>query len=372
MSTYSVVLKRGWSLRITRGRLVGKEVDLPLGTYVMGSQPPSSLLVNEQGVAPQHLTISVTSTGVSIRDTSGNGFEVNGGSCKQAQVRPGDILTVGCFGFQMVNPALAAASGSRATRTGLPAKFMQLDPAIRVTLMTFAVASVMFLTLLTTGNPNLVPVTLIAMSAVVPSGVMTHLVAKYDKTGISFRTLALTFILGGSVGIICTVVLERVAAAFTFGLLSLPLFAGLYEEPAKLLATSWRWRHPAYDRPMDGLIIGAISGFGFAVFETAGYGFSGLMSGGLSSVFSTMVIRGFLSPFGHGLWCAMVSAGFWQSGRNPRAALRDRQFLYTLLKMVGLHALWNASFLGPLGPTVSAYITVTMFRKLLANGGYQR
>ena len=372
MSTYSIALKSGWTLRITSGRMAGKEIDLSPGTYLMGSHPPSNLIVNEQGVSQQHLNINVSLISVSVSGVGGSGFDLNGKHCVQALVNPGDILTIGCFSFQMVNASLAASSSSKVSSSGWIARLSQLSVTTRITGCVFLVATLLFLMLVTTQNPNLVPITLIAMSAVVPLGMMTHLVVKYDKTGISFRTLALTFLLGGAIGIICTVFLERVASVFTFGLLALPIFAGLFEEPAKLIATSWRWRHPGYDRPMDGLIIGAISGFGFAVFETAGYGFTGLLSGGLASVLHVMVIRAVLSPFGHGLWCAMVAASFWQIGRNPKAAMYNKQFLFILLKVVGLHALWNAGFLGLMGPIISAFITLTMFKKLLANAGYQR
>jgi len=169
-------------------------------------------------------------------------------------------------------------------------------------------------------------------------------------------------------------------------LLLLPIFAGLYEEPAKFLATAWRWNHPRYDRPLDGLIIGTVSGFGFAVFETAGYGFTAMASdegGGLGSLLYVMVVRSISSPFGHGLWSGIVAAAFWQNGRSLKRALNSRSFGVACLWAVGLHGLWNLGTIfhgfkygcGIYGygiSILSAILSVREYRRLLANKGYRR
>jgi RsiW-degrading membrane proteinase PrsW (M82 family) len=224
--------------------------------------------------------------------------------------------------------------------------------------------------------PTLVPVTLVAMSAVVPATAMCYLIEKYDKTGISFYTFAITFLAGGSVGIIAAVINAEVAGLLTGGLLLAPIFAGVAEEPAKLLATAWRWRHPSYDRPMDGLLIGTVSGFGFAVFETAGYGFTMLVAkeGGLADLLGLMLLRGATSPFGHGLWSGILAAAFWQCGRDLRRAVRSRTFGIAALWAVGLHGLWNASAVAALGwgcTVLSAILSVREYRRLLARKGYR-
>src|SRR5262249_8961029 len=159
------------------------------------------------------------------------------------------------------------------------------------------------------------------------------------------------------------------------GLLVLPVFAGLYEEPAKFVATSWRWQHPRYDRPMDGLILGTVSGFGFAVFETAGYGFMALATRGFDNLLYIMVMPGISSAFGHGRWTGIVAAAFWQHGRNLRRAAHSKSFWIACLWAVGLHALWNASALLSTGGyalvILSAILSVHEYRRLLLNKGYR-
>ena len=374
MANYSVQVNQGWCLRITSGQYAGKEVALPCGRHVLGSQPPSSLLVNEAGVAGEHVAIDLTPTSATIKDLSSRGFVVNGQTLRQTSVKSGEVVQIAAFTFSLVNPALAQIAPAPQALIANPivGRFLKTSAAVQVSLVVLLIAVVLYFLVVTTGNVNLIPAALVAMSAVVPSGVMTYLVNTYDKTGISFRTLAVTFLLGGSVGLISTIISTQLASALTFGLLSQPIFAGLFEEPAKLLATGWRWAHPVYDRPMDGLIIGAASGFGFAVFETAGYGLTGLLHSGLLPTAEIMVERGLLSPFGHGVWTAIVSAAFWQCGRNVGTAIRDRKFQMAALSAICLHGLWDSGFLGLVGTALSAYLSYRAIHSLLANNGYRR
>lgn len=302
---------------------------------------------------------------------------VNGQASQSANLFSGDRIRVGDFEFQLINPnvparavpASASSSGLSAMWAQLQALFMKRERWQRVGAVTFAVALTLFGLEAATGNPNLVPVTLLSMSLVVPSIVIFFLLDRYDQTGISLRTLSLTFLAGGTIGIIVTIFTAEAGGLVTGGLLLAPLFAGLYEEPAKLLATSWRWKHPAYDRPMDGLILGVVSGLGFAVFESAGYGLQALLRGGQAELLWVMLVRGLTSPFGHGLWSGIVAAAFWQSGRDLRVAVKNRQFQMAVLWAIGLHAVWNAG-LAP-GIAISAYFSVREFRRLLTNRGYR-
>ena len=147
---------------------------------------------------------------------------------------------------------------------------------------------------------------------------------------------------------------------------------------------------------MDGLIIGTVAGFGFAVVETAGYGLCALLEGdslkmGLEGLLLTMVVRGLTSPFCHGLWTGILAAAFWQSGRSLKRAFRSKVFWVGAAWAVGLHALWNGSsmltepdahsvgcgtllFIG-LGYAlmlVTAALSVWQYRGLLLHNGYRR
>ena len=384
MATWSVPLQQqqqaGWKLRVLSGTSLGREFDLSFSRYVLGSQAPSNIVIPDPSISPQHVNIEVRPDGVRVTDCSrGAGMTVNGTRVPAAQVAPGDHVQAGTFKFEFTNPNYVAPNP--VTKPGsVLHKLVNLPLYVRVGLITFAVAAVLYLLLVLTVNPNIIPVTLIAMSAVVPATMICFLVEKYDTTGISFHTLAITFLAGGTLGIIAAVINGIAAEIVVGGLLSFSIFAGIYEEPAKFFATSWRWRHPRYDRPLDGLILGTVSGFGFAVFETAGYGFTAFFGEkGLDfgSLLYVMVIRGISSPFGHGLWAGIVAAAFWQNGRSLKRAVRSRSFGIACLWAIGLHGLWNAGAsltgcgYGYMIMILSAVLSVREYRKLLAKKGYR-
>jgi RsiW-degrading membrane proteinase PrsW (M82 family) len=375
MATWSIPIQPGWKLRVLSGTSIGKEFDLQQRRYVLGSQTGADIVIPAPGIAPRHVAIDVRSDHVQIDDCSGGlGIQVHGRRVLSARLAPGDPVTVGTFSFEFRNPAVPTTAAL--PKSGLLLKLATLPLWKQAGIITFAIAATMFILLKTTGAPTLVPVTLLAMSAVVPATVLCYIVPKYDTTGISFQTLTLTFLAGGTVGVIAAVINFKVGAAISGGLLMLPVFAGFAEEPAKLLATAWRWRHPVYDRPMDGLILGTVSGFGFAVFETAGYGFATLAGGGqLSDLLDIMLLRGATAPFGHGLWSGILAAGFWQCGRDVRRAVRSREFWIAAGLAVGLHALWNASTLltgfGFTCVVLSGLLSLHEYRKLLLRRGYR-
>ncbi|GDY07063.1 hypothetical protein LBMAG52_05490 [Planctomycetia bacterium] len=372
----SVPIQAGWRLRVLTGTSRGHEFNLSQSQYVMGSRAPASIVIAHPSIADQHACLNVRADRVEVRPfRSGLTVLVNGKPSSSANLGSGDRIGIGDFEFQLINPSVAprSAPASSSPVSVQWAKFLTLftkwERWQRVGAVTFTVALTLFGLEAATSNPNLVPVTLLAMSLVAPSIVIFYLLDRYDQTGISLRTLSLTFLAGGTIGIIVTVFTAEAGGMITGGLLLAPLFAGLYEEPAKLLATSWRWKHPVYDRPMDGLILGVVSGLGFAVFESAGYGLRALLRDGHAGLLWVMVVRGLTSPFGHGLWSGIVAAAFWQSGRDLRTAVKNRQFQMAVLWAVGLHALWNAG-LAP-GIAISAYFSVREFRRLLANRGYR-
>jgi RsiW-degrading membrane proteinase PrsW (M82 family) len=282
---------------------------------------------------------------------------------------------VGTFKFEFSNPGFKPSPpvGGRGSTIN---RLLQLPLFIRVGAISFVLAAALFVLLVATLNPNLVPVTLMAISATVPAVLICYLVDKYDTTGISFHTLAITFLAGGTLGIVAAAIEYEVAERTIGGLFLLPIFAGFYEEPAKFLATCWRWRHPKYDRPMDGLILGTVSGLGFAVFETAGYGFTKLEKEGLWAMLAVLIVRSISTPFGHGMWTGIVTAAFWQQGRNLKRAIQSKQFLIACAWAIGLHALWNALELAPCFGYAfvfaSALLSAREYRKLLRNKGYRR
>jgi RsiW-degrading membrane proteinase PrsW (M82 family) len=382
----------GWKLRVLSGRMLGTEFDLPNSRYVLGSQQPSDIVIAHPDIAPRHVTIELRPDGVHLTDCGGRGLIVNGRPVRTAQVAPGDRVEVGPLKFEFSNPNYRPPARST-NEDSFWATIEKLPLWVRVGPVMAVIALLLFGLLICSGAPTLVPITLFAMSVVVPVTVICYLL-QYDTRGISFHTLAITFLAGGTVGVIAAMFVF-LAGELTIGLLTLAIFAGVAEEPGKLLGTAWRWRHPGYDRPMDGLLLGTVSGFGFAVIETAGYGFTVMMEGmkihdqGIDldylGMMGLIVQRSLMSPFAHGLWSGILAAGFWATGRNWGRAVRSKEFWASVGLAIGLHGLWNSyalvlkllKDLGGLGLILSfvpllasAALSVIVYRQLLLKKGY--
>lgn len=123
--------------------------------------------------------------------------------------------------------------------------------------------------------------------------------------------------------------------------------AGIVEEPAKLAALLLLMRGKRnFSYILNGLLLGAAVGCGFAVFESAGYA---LVYGAadISEMISNIQIRGLLSPFAHIVWTAVAGAAMWKVKRGGKfyfGLCQNRDFYMPFLAVVACHAFWNSNF----------------------------
>ena len=165
---------------------------------------------------------------------------------------------------------------------------------------------------------------------------------------ISFYTVLKALFIGGALSLIVTAVLP----SFWFqGITSVTdaLVAGVGEEVAKLLVVYWILkRNRAYPYILNGLLVGAAVGAGFAIFETAGYGMFSLFDGdnawiGKESMF-VLALRNLLAPGGHVIWAAISGASLLMAARRePLSAgvLSRKAFLKEFSMPVILHVMWD-------------------------------
>jgi RsiW-degrading membrane proteinase PrsW (M82 family) len=120
------------------------------------------------------------------------------------------------------------------------------------------------------------------------------------------------------------------------------LVVGLIEEFAKVLGVLVVARRRRHGDELDGLILGAAAGMGFAALESTGYAFTTfLASGGSISLFvGVTLLRGVLSPLGHGTWTAILAGVLFRETRKRRFRL-DRSVLGAYLTVSLLHGLWD-------------------------------
>jgi RsiW-degrading membrane proteinase PrsW (M82 family) len=148
------------------------------------------------------------------------------------------------------------------------------------------------------------------------------------------------------------------------------LGVGLIEEAVKLAAL-WllAWRLPRYSM-RDGIVLGAAVGLGFAALESAGYAFNALFTqDGLSlqNLVETEVLRGLLTPLGHGLWTAILGGVlFGTAARGGRLRLSGALVGWYLV-VAGLHALWDAA--RPVAVWLTLVLTATQVQWALIRMG---
>lgn len=194
--------------------------------------------------------------------------------------------------------------------------------------------------LLLSGNPNLLPTVMMLGSFVIPAAYVAFFYENRHLSSLTIATTAQSFIYGGVLGILAAGLLEPI---FVLNLPVLTSFeVGFIEEFAKILGVLFIARRRRHDSEMDGLILGAAAGMGFAALESSGYAFTAfLRSGGNPDLtFGVMAMRGLLSPLGHGTWTAILASVLFRESTKGHYHIN--------LKVIGayvtvsvLHALWD-------------------------------
>jgi RsiW-degrading membrane proteinase PrsW (M82 family) len=200
-------------------------------------------------------------------------------------------------------------------------------------------------------NLNLIPGLIMIGSL---AGPFTQLIFFFEVNvarNVSLYQLLKLMLIGG--------VLSLIISLFGFQLTNLsetlgPPAAGIIEEVGKAAALLLVVNQLRYRWTLNGLLLGAAVGAGFAVFESAGYAFRlGVVSSNNSGVlFDVIQTRGFLTLLGgHVLWTAIVGAALWRVRGDRRFApsmLADSRFLRVFAVAVVSHMVWDTSFELPL------------------------
>src|SRR5829696_7715513 len=175
-----------------------------------------------------------------------------------------------------------------------------------------------------TQNSNLIPTIILLGSFLVPVTFVTYAFSRADPI-ITPQRIFSAFIVGGILGVLGASVLE--AEFLTRHSALSYLGVGLIEEAVKLAALWLLARRLTRYTVRDGMVLGATVGLGFAAFESAGYAFNALFTtNGLSllAVVETEVLRGILTPIGHGVWTAILGGALLAAASRrwrPRASL---------------------------------------------------
>ena len=195
--------------------------------------------------------------------------------------------------------------------------------------------------LIVTGNPNLFPTVVMLGSFMVPVAYVAFFYERRHMSQLTMPTTIMSFVYGGVLGVLAASLLEPVFIRHLDFLTSFEV--GLIEEFAKILGVLVVARHRRHDSEIDGLIMGAAAGMGFAALESNGYAFSAfLFSGGsLSATVAVTLLRGVLSPVGHGTWTAILASVLFRESDAGHFRI-NHKVLGAYLTVVVLHGLWDA------------------------------
>lgn len=189
-------------------------------------------------------------------------------------------------------------------------------------------------------NPNLFPTIVLVGNFLVPVSFVSFFYERRANFHISILTTALSFFYGGILGTITASILEPYFIhALTF---STSFMVGIIEESTKLIGVLLIAGRGKHNSAMIGLVLGAAAGMGFAAFESTGYAFNVfLQSGGsLSEVVMITLLRGIISPVGHGTWTAILSSVLFRES-GARGYNINGKVISAFLTVVVLHGLWD-------------------------------
>jgi RsiW-degrading membrane proteinase PrsW (M82 family) len=184
--------------------------------------------------------------------------------------------------------------------------------------------------LILTGNVNLFPTVVMVGSFLVPVAYVAFFYDHRHLSRLTMPTTAMSLVYGGLLGVIAASILEPlfirqldVATAFVVGLI---------EEFAKILGVLVVASRRRHSSELDGVIL-----------ESMGYAFTAFLqsNGSLTATVGVELLRGLLSPLGHGTWTAILAAVLFRESRDGRFRL-TLKVIGAYLLVVVLHGLWDA------------------------------
>ncbi len=235
----------------------------------------------------------------------------------------------------------------------------------RTLLINFVLFVVGLFLLLLTGNPNLFPTVVLLGNFMVPIAYVAFLYERSHLSTLTLPMVAKAFVYGGVLGVFGAALLEPLFIRQLDP--ATALVVGLIEEFAKILGVLFIARRHRHHLEIDGILLGAAVGMGFAALESTGYAFSVFLASGgsLSATVGVTILRGILSPVGHGTWTAILAGVLFRESRNGRFRF-NRAVLGAYLTVAVLHGLWDA--LPPVFYVLSLYLKLPGTDFFLAQG----
>ena len=213
----------------------------------------------------------------------------------------------------------------------------------RIFLMFLVVFIGLLVMILEFTNTNAIPGAMFIGALIVPFSLVIFFWETNIPRNISIFDVVSIFFIGGVMSLIFTLILYGYIYVGELNYTG-AILVGIVEEIGKIVVAGHYVKKRNTSYILNGLLLGACVGAGFAELETAGYAFSSLMYGGVQGMIDVLVLRGALAVGGHTLWAAISTAGLViAKGERPfdRKMYLDPKFLKFLLLVIVLHAVWD-------------------------------
>lgn len=207
----------------------------------------------------------------------------------------------------------------------------------------FIVLAVTFLCLLVMyrqfGNQLAYPGVIFIGALAMPFSMLIFFFEVNAPRNISVFEVTKIFFIGGVMSLMMTLILYRfldIGKLDTIG----ALMVGFIEEIGKIIVVAYFLNSVKKQYILNGLLVGAAVGAGFAVFETAGY----IM---VTQSLDVLYLRGILSLGGHVAWAGLTGAALAMVKKNHAISMEhliDIKFLRFLAVAIILHGIWDMPY----------------------------
>ncbi len=179
------------------------------------------------------------------------------------------------------------------------------------------------------------------------------------------------FFVGGVLSLVSTSIVYAVIGDLANISVIGAFFVGFAEELGKAVISIYYAKKFNSKYVLNGLLIGACVGAGFAVFETAGYLFLYALQVGIVDMLELLYVRSFFSVGTHLMWTAIVTAAFVSVKQDKAfniSMIGNKKFIRFFLIAVLLHALWDMPFAGRLLYSALSTIAIIIVLVMISAG----
>lgn len=190
-------------------------------------------------------------------------------------------------------------------------------------------------------NPLWIPDLVFIGSMLMPFTLLVLFWETNIPRNISIFELVKMFFVGGVLSLVFTLTLFSILDSDATGV-GEAILIGIVEEVGKLIAVAIFIHSCRSKYILNGILIGAAIGAGFAAFESAGYAM--VYGGDLNGILEIILLRGVLAAGGHIVWAAMSGAAIMMAkGEGPftSAIFGKSKFWKLFIVPVVLHSVWD-------------------------------